>query len=173
MEAKYLKTGDKFKIGKARNFREVKFITEITDKIGPKKHVGKLLIVDDSCRQLLLSKDDEVQIREFSTLSEMKVFELVWSNGEKEWVCAHTNIEALKTYMSITGTDEVDMDNDDELREIPKWQWRELFIELEEDDEDYDQEEYVEGREGKKTISFETYMKHAHKPDIMAGTMYD
>lgn len=49
-------------------------------------------------------------------------------NGEKEWVCADTIIEALKTYKSITDIDLYDFDNDDDIVEVPKEKWSEMNI---------------------------------------------
>lgn len=94
----------------------------------------------------------------------LKIFELRWtSQGEKEWVCARTNIEALKVYLSITDTNIIDLDDTDEIVEIPKEKWGELKIRNSDSygDDDWDE------------MTFEEYMKDQLKPDIIAGTMYE
>lgn len=97
---------------------------------------------------------------------ELKVFELRWNNsGEKEWMCAYTNIQALKEYCSITSTDLIDMDDVDEVVEIPKDKWSEYNINNSEYDET-DPDDW-------KQKTFEEYMKEATAPDIIAGTMYE
>jgi hypothetical protein len=89
---------------------------------------------------------------------ELKVFELIWARQEKEWVCAHTNIEALKTYLNITGTDMSDLEYEDEIVEVPKEKWPGMTIR----------------NSNKGDIqTFEEYMKAATGPDIIAGTMYE
>lgn len=90
---------------------------------------------------------------------ELKIFELRWtSQGEKEWVCAYTNINALVTYLCITDTDMADLDYQDEIIEIPRNKWPEMSIRT-------DQKDGIE-----KT--FEEYMKTATIPDIIATTIY-
>lgn len=98
-------------------------------------------------------------------MSELKVFELRYGVGEKEWLCAHTNIEALKTYASITGVSLIDLDEDDEIVEVPKEKWAELHIK----NNDYDESD----PEDWSHKSFEDYMKTQTIPDIIAGTMYE
>lgn len=96
----------------------------------------------------------------------MKIFELRWtSQDEKEWVAANTNIEALKTYLSITSTKIVDLENDDEIVEIPEEKWDEMKMKnLEYDETDPDDW---------KEKTFAQWMKEHTKPDIIAGTMYE
>lgn len=97
---------------------------------------------------------------------ELKVFELRWvKQGEKEWMCAHTNIEALRTYFNITDTDITDLDYEDEVIEVPKEKWAEIIINNSEYDES-DPDDWAQ-----KTV--EEYMKTATSPDIIAGTMYE
>lgn len=96
----------------------------------------------------------------------MKVFELRWnSQDEKEWIAANTNVEALKTYLSITSTDMVDLDDEDEIVEIPKEEWSKLSIR----NTDYDPSD----PEDWETETFEDYMKTCKSPDLIAGTMYE
>lgn len=100
------------------------------------------------------------------TTKELKVFELKWNKlGEREWMCAYTNIQAIKEYCSITSTDLIDMDDVDEIVEVPKEKWPEYTIGNCEYDES-DPEDW-------KSKTFEEYMKTATHPDIIAGTMYE
>lgn len=96
----------------------------------------------------------------------MKVFELRWNKqDEKEWIAAHTNIEAIKTYLSITSTDIEDLDDEDEIVEIPKREWGKMTIHnADYDPSDPDDAEFK---------TFKEYMKDCKKPDLIAGTMYD
>lgn len=93
----------------------------------------------------------------------MKIFELDWS-GEKEWVAANTNIEALKTHSAITGTDLVDYDDEDSIVEVPEEKWPEMRVINNEYDEN-DPDDW-------KEKTFEQWMKEHTKPDIIAGTLY-
>jgi hypothetical protein len=89
----------------------------------------------------------------------MKIFEINWeSQGEKEWIAADTNIEALKFYCRLTGMDIDDFDDEDSIIEIPKSKWTKYHVK-EEDEE--------------KSITFKRWMKENHTPDIIAGTMYE
>lgn len=96
----------------------------------------------------------------------MKVFEFRWnSQDEKEWVAAHTNLEALKTYLAITDIDIVDLDDEDEIVEIPKEEWGKMTIRnIEYDMADPDDYEFK---------TFEDFMKDCKKPCIIAGTIYE
>jgi len=90
----------------------------------------------------------------------MKIFELKWNKqDEKEWIAAHTNIEAIKTYLSITSTDICDLDDEDEISEVHKDQWGKMTITN--DDSELEPQ------------TFEEYMKDCKHPDIIAGTMYE
>lgn len=99
-------------------------------------------------------------------MSELKIFELRWSSqDEKEWVCARTNIEALKIYFNITDTAMIDLDDEDEIIEVPKEKWPEMAIR--------NSEYNPKDPEDCGTKTFEEYMKTATVPDIIAGTMYE
>lgn len=91
-------------------------------------------------------------------MSDLRVFELRWTGQEKDWVCAHTNIEALKTYLNITGTDISDLEYEDEIVELPKEKWPGMTI---------------RNSDKGDIKTFEEYMKTATTPDIIAGTMYE
>ena len=94
-----------------------------------------------------------------------KIYE-IQINGEKEWMCADTVIEALKAYCSITDTDLIDFDNDDDIVEVPKEKWHEMNIV--DTDGDYDEENGYP-----ITMTFAEYMeKEATSSDIIATTNY-
>ena len=95
----------------------------------------------------------------------MKIFELRWiSQDEKEWVAANTNIEALKVYFAITDTDLTDMEDEDEIIELPKEKWAEMTVTNSEYDPT-DPDDF-------ESITFEEWMKTNKEPGIIAGTMY-
>jgi hypothetical protein len=87
----------------------------------------------------------------------MKIFEIIHSDGEKEWVSGETNIEALRTYISTTGCDLHDMDGS-EIVELPKDKWKEYTVKNEDEEEG---------------ITFEQWMQENKDSDVIAGTMYD
>lgn len=95
----------------------------------------------------------------------MKIYELRWSSSEKEWISGRTIIEALKTYLSITGTDIIDFDNEDEIVEVPREEWSKMTVRNNEYDEN-DTDDF-------KEMTFEEWMKQNPVSDIIAGTMYD
>ena len=96
----------------------------------------------------------------------LKIFELKWSSqDEKEWIAAHTNIEAIKTYCSITSINLIDFEEDDEIIELPESEWDKMTIR----NIDYDPQDGDDWME--KT--FAEYMQNQTEPDIIAGTMYD
>ena len=96
---------------------------------------------------------------------ELKVFELRWtSQGEREWVCAYSNVHALKFYCGETSTSLQDMHQLDEIIELPKERWSDYFIKnIEHDRTDPDDWEQK---------SFAEYMKTQTHPDIIATTIY-
>lgn len=96
----------------------------------------------------------------------LKVFELQWtSQDEKEWIAANTIIEALKTYCSITSTDLIDLEDEDNIIEVPKDKYSEMVIK----NIDYDESDPDDWKEQ----TFEQWLKEHTKPDIIAGTMYE
>lgn len=90
----------------------------------------------------------------------MKIFEINWeSQGEKEWVSAETNIQALKVYCRITDMDLNDFEDSDSITEVPEEKWSEYTIRSEMDENN--------------TTTFSEWMKNNRSPDIIAGTMYE
>jgi hypothetical protein len=99
-------------------------------------------------------------------MNDFKIFELRWTEiGEKEWVAARTNIEALKCYFNTTSTDINDLDDIDEIAEVPKEKWITMTIR----NSDYNSND----PEDWQIKTFEEYMKDQKTPDIIAGTMYE
>lgn len=88
----------------------------------------------------------------------MKIFEIRWRSGEKEWISAETNIHAIKQYCYITSFDVWDFEEADEIVELPKEEWSKYTVKNE-DEEDI--------------LTFEEWMERNSSPDIIAGTMYD
>lgn len=96
-------------------------------------------------------------------MNNLKIFELRWTEqGEKEWMCARTNIEALKCYLNITDTNIIELDDLDEIVEIPKEKWSEYKVV----NPDHDGDDW-------KEMTFEDWMEGRTDPDIIAGTMYE
>lgn len=96
----------------------------------------------------------------------MKIFEFKWtSQDESEWVAANTLIEALKTYLATTGMDITELEDDDEIIEVPKEKWPELNVR----NTDFDPKDPDDWEEQ----TFEQWMGENHTPGIIAGTMYD
>lgn len=98
--------------------------------------------------------------------TELKVFELRWNQqGDREWIAARTNIDAIQTYLSITDMSIHELDNDDEIVEIPREKWSEYTV----SNSDHDPSD----PESKEKETFEDVMKRLTKPDIICGTMYE
>lgn len=96
----------------------------------------------------------------------LKVFELRWtSQGEKEWVAAHTNIEALVYYCDLTSMSISDFDEEDEIVEVPESQWAGLKI------KNIEYHPLDAGDWEETTIA--EWMKGKTKPAIIAGTNYE
>lgn len=66
----------------------------------------------------------------------MKIFEIRFEKEqEKAWVYALTNIDAIKTYCSVSGCDLVEFEKEDFVFEIPKEQWKDFTVYDDESDE--------------------------------------
>jgi len=91
--------------------------------------------------------------------SKLKIYEFRYPNQDnKEWVAAHTNIEAIKVLCFINEVDLIDFDDEDELVELPESEW--------------DTHAVIDPDSEEPTITFTEWMKSNTKPDIIAGTMY-
>jgi len=95
----------------------------------------------------------------------MNIYEIQWtSQDEKEWVAANTIIEALQTYCKVTGTDLFDLDETDEIVELPRKKWPEMTVRNTDYDSTDPDDWYIK--------TFEEWMNENDKPDVIAGTMY-
>ncbi len=89
----------------------------------------------------------------------MKIFIITWSDGERSFIAAHTNIEAIQKYLSITDMDlSCDFTGHEEITELNPDEWSEYFIT--DNENDLPQQ------------SFEDWMKENKDPDIIAETHY-
>lgn len=88
----------------------------------------------------------------------MKVYE-IQIGDHKTWMCANTNIEALKKHEEMTGMMLVDFEKEDSIVEIPRKKWKDYRI------------IYDESNESKPT-TFEQYMKTAESADMIASNVY-
>jgi hypothetical protein len=84
----------------------------------------------------------------------MRIFELTTKKG-KEWIAANTIIEALKTYCSMQDVFISELDDEDELTEIPESEWGEY---------------YSESANAKQY--FTEWMKENGEPSIICGSFY-
>lgn len=85
---------------------------------------------------------------------------------ENTWVCADTAIEALKTYLSGTDTDMIDLENEDDMVEVQKKNWDKMNI-LDIEKEMDDEGNYP------VIMTFSEYMEtEATTSDIIATTAY-
>ena len=94
----------------------------------------------------------------------LKVFELRYADGEKEWISDYTNIGALITYCLATQTDLLDMDSANEIVEVPESEWGDMLIVGEEYRAEYPDD--IEAQ------TFAEWMQENKQPGIIAGTMY-
>jgi len=85
------------------------------------------------------------------------IFQINHGDGIKSWICAKSNIHALKTYESHTDVGLVDYDCDDSIEELPKSEWGNYTITREDTEE-------------KQT--FENFMRYASQAEIIAENNY-
>ena len=97
-------------------------------------------------------------------MAELKIFELRFNkDGEKAWVAAYTNINAVWAYCSQSDCDLIDFDENDEVVEIPREEWGKLSV---------TNNDYGDGNDW-KAKTFEEWMKDVKSPEIIAGTAYN
>lgn len=85
-------------------------------------------------------------------------------NGEKEWICAWTLIEALQFYSGLTDISLIEFDDKDDIILVPKEQWKDMNI--------VNPNELDEQGNPVVTETFEEYMKGKTDVDIIATTVY-
>ena len=91
----------------------------------------------------------------------MKIYELQYHDGEKEWIAANTVIEALQVTTSISDMNISDYDEKTDIVEVPESEWENRII--------FDVE-YPEDKDLQRT--FKQWMEDNSKPDIIASTIY-
>ena len=84
----------------------------------------------------------------------MKVFEI--KAAETDWICGITLVNALQQYFNMTGCDIFELSETDEILEVPKKEWSNITIDMED--------------EGQMTI--EDYMNNNPDAGIIASTAY-
>jgi len=95
-----------------------------------------------------------------------KIFEFHWKSiDEKEWVSAPSLIAAIKVYLRDTASTLDDMDDEDEIRELPETEWPSCTVV----NVDYDHTD----PEDWSTMTFDEWMKLHTDPQILAGTLYN
>jgi hypothetical protein len=93
----------------------------------------------------------------------MNIYEIK-SQGEREWICAHTIFEALKFYHSLNDLEISDFDDEDDIIIIPEDKWGEFNV--------IDPDDLDENEEAKVIHTFAERMKDQTVPDIIASTVY-
>lgn len=94
-----------------------------------------------------------------------KIYEIKL-NDARFWVCANTAIEAIKTYLSTTDNYVFDLEDEDDIHEIPQESWGNYTL--------VDTEAEMD-EEGNYPVimTFADYMeKQAMDADIIATTAY-
>lgn len=87
----------------------------------------------------------------------MKIFELTWPDGQKEWIAAHSNVAAAVGYAELTGNASRDLGSF-HLEEVPEDDWNNHIIK----------------NDDGTTITFKDWMVENLPVEIelIAGTMY-
>ena len=92
----------------------------------------------------------------------MKIFQLTWGDGEREYISANTNVDAIKVYCQDCSFDVWDFEDDCEINEIPEDEWEKFTIKMDD----------FEGDEDSKIITFVEWMKQNLESGYICGTMY-
>lgn len=92
----------------------------------------------------------------------MKIFEIIYKDGEKQWVAADTNIEALQEVLSIESTD---IDLMAEIKELPEDKWDEWCV----TNTDYDGTD----TEDWKSKTFREFLNQTNHAQIISATFYE
>lgn len=93
-----------------------------------------------------------------------KIFEIIYNDGEKQWVAANTAIQALNQVLSIESTD---IDLMEDIIELPQDKWDSMSVTNSEYDET-DKDDWQQ-------LTFMEFMnREASKyPQIISATFYD
>ena len=92
---------------------------------------------------------------------ELKIYEIQWIDGEKEWVSEYTKFAALRRYLIATGLDIFDIDHIVDIVEVQKEHWQNYKV-FNNDKEDDESDE----------ITFEEWMMENQSPGIICGDMF-
>jgi hypothetical protein len=92
----------------------------------------------------------------------MKIFELVYKDGEQQWVAANTNIEALEKVLSIG---DCDLSVMMEISELPEEKWDEYHV-VNTDYDEADPEDW-------ERVTFREFLNKISTPEIISATFYD
>jgi len=92
----------------------------------------------------------------------MKIFEIIYKDGEKQWVAASTNIEALQEVLSIESTD---IDLMAEIKELPEDKWDKWCVTNTEYDET-DTEDW-------ESKTFREFLNQTDHAQIISATFYE
>lgn len=123
-------------------------------KINLKKHLYRLLGIEQNVKKTEPVNDELKQ-------HELKIYQFN-VGGESEWLCAHTVFEALKFYHSLNDLCIVDFENEDDIIEIPRNEWKNHNI--------VDFDEMDDDGNYKVIETFEECMKGRVSADIIAST---
>lgn len=97
---------------------------------------------------------------------EAKIFEFEIS-GEREWMAATSIVQAIKFYNTMVDISE--LDDDDNITEIPREDWGKLEVR----NSEYDQNDPTENWEVKTFEEFVSEYSVTSLPIMIAGTCYD
>lgn len=86
----------------------------------------------------------------------MKIFEFRFGDGERTWITANTNIHALITMAGMEDWNMTDLDELDEIIEIPGSEW-----------ENYN----IVDEDGEPFMTFKECVEEYNFPDIICSTI--
>jgi hypothetical protein len=103
----------------------------------------------------------------------MKIYEITYNKGEKDYVSANTIIEALQEYTSSTFVSLDEMDKTDDIVEIPESEWEERRISFSKDEFNEDDIEsdslMIEQDELNYYVTFKEWIKTHNYAAIICG----
>lgn len=86
----------------------------------------------------------------------MKIYQLTFSNGHKDWIAANTNIHAIKVWAySGFDTDFSDFNDEDEITELTESEWETHTVIMKEEGE---------------TLTFSEWMKENSSAQVICST---
>ena len=94
----------------------------------------------------------------------MKIYEIQYSCGEKEWIAANTVIEALIISHGFSEMDICDLEREDDIVIFPEEKWSDAWV-TDPDNLDDDGDET-------KLYTFKEWMDKNNVPDLIAMTSH-